>query len=85
MLCSEKCPRNFTNCKPLSNVISDEDNPTFVCVGLNDGTNRTVEQDIFRHCFKSETTDTMFDLDKYDLKSNIAVMADALLIDEIEN
>ncbi len=82
MICSIKCPKKLKDCKPLSNIVSDC-KTTFVCVGLSKKESRTVEQDKFRHCFRSATTDSLFDYDLYDLKSVISVMAEAVLLDEI--
>jgi hypothetical protein len=36
--------------------------------------------DEFRVCFKSETTDSIFDYDEIDMTDQIAVMANALAI-----
>lgn len=82
MICRDICPRK-TKCKPLSNVVADDDS-TFVCIGLHNE-EKIDNNDKFRHCFKSETTDSTFDYDEYDLKSVISTMADALLIDELSN
>ena len=81
MLCSEVCPKN-TDCIPLSNVIAS-DGSSFVCVGLHGETKEECPQDIYRHCFKSQATDSVFDYDAYDLKSVISVMSEALLWSEI--
>lgn len=81
MLCSEKCPKK-TDCIPLSNVIASDES-SFVCVGLHGETKEEYQQDIYRHCFKSETTDSVFDYDAFDLKSVISVMSEALLWSEI--
>lgn len=69
---------------PLSNLVSD-DNSSFVCVGSSNLDSRSNSKDSFRHCFKSDTTDSMYDYDTYDLKSVIAVMSAALLLDELIN
>ena len=82
MICSEKCPRR-TKCKPISNVVSNDES-TFVCVGYHNETKKDYPQDIFRHCFKSESTNSIFDYDEYDLKSVISVMSESLLINELE-
>jgi len=82
MLCNSNCPRGLT-CEPISNIISDC-KTTFVCIGYHDDIININEGDIFRHCFKSATTDTMLDYDHYDLKSVMSVMAEALLIDELK-
>lgn len=83
MLCSDQCPRG-TSCHPLSNVVAD-DGSSFVCVGLHGEEKPVAPEDRFRHCFRSETTDSVFDYDLYDLKSCISVMADALLLDELSD
>jgi len=83
MLCLKKCPRKLKNCKPLSNI-APQDRRSFVCVGLHKDDKKKYPQDKFRHCFKSEDSDSMFDYDKYDMKSVIAVFSEALLIDELE-
>ena len=81
MLCKKKCPRG-TKCKPISNIVSDND---FVCMGYH-GEKKKHPQDRFRHCFKSAGgTDSMYDYDEYDIKSVISVMSETLLMDEITN
>lgn len=84
MLCRTECPKG-TKCRPLANVVADDES-SFVCVGFHNEEKEKYQQDRFRHCFKSAAnTDSCFDYDEYDMKSVISVMADALLIDEIEN
>jgi hypothetical protein len=84
MVCNESCLRKLTNCTPLSNIVSS-DTETFVCIGNSNIDSRSNPQDSFRHCFKSDTTDSMYDYDQYDLKSVIAVMSAGLLLDELIN
>lgn len=82
MICRKNCPRG-ASCRPISNVVSDNDK-TFVCIGFHNEKDKEHPQDRFRHCFKSAAnTDTMHDYDVYDLKSVVAVMSEALLIDEL--
>ena len=69
-----------TNCEPIANIIP-EDESTFVCIGLHD--EKKDNNDIYRHCFKSETTDTMFDYDTYDLISVINIFSEAILQNEL--
>ena len=83
MICANKCPRG-TKCEPISNIVSN-DNATFVCIGYHNEEKNQYPQDKFRHCFKSETTNSVFDYDEYDLKSVISVMSESLLIDELKN
>jgi hypothetical protein len=79
MICNNICPRN-SDCNPLSNVIAC-DKSTFVCIGLHN----EEKDDKYRHCFKTETTDSCFDYDEYDLKSVISVMSEAIILNEIKN
>lgn len=81
MLCKETCPKNL-ECQPLSNIVAD-DGSSFVCVGLHKDLNNEYPEDRFRHCFKSETTNSMYHYDDYDLKSVVSIMSEALLIDEL--
>ena len=60
---------------PLHNVISD-DRVTFVCCGLHK--EQDSNNDPYRFCFKSETTDSMYDYDEIDLFDTIEVMSRAL-------
>ena len=79
----EYCPRGRTDCKALSQIIS-EGHASFLCCGENDGTARTVEQDKYRMCIKSsEDNDIMTDCDKRDLIHEASVIMGALAI--IEN
>lgn len=79
MLWSPDCPRSCKNCSPYSNIVSD-DHATFVCCGDSDPSSRSVSSDNFRMCFRSDTTDSMFDYDETDIKDQIAVMADAIAL-----
>lgn len=81
MLCNKKCPRG-TKCEPMSNIIAS-DNSSFVCIGLHNE-EKEISQDIFRHCFKSQGTDSMFDYDEYDLLSVISCMTETLLLNKIK-
>ena len=79
----EYCPRGRTDCKALSQIIS-QGHASFLCCGENDGTTRTVEQDKYRMCVKSsENNDIMTDCDKRDLMHEASVIMGALAI--IEN
>ena len=65
------CPRQL-ECQPLHRTQSDE-GETFICCGLHGG-----DEDPYRFCFKSETTDSMYDYDEYDLLDTIEVVSRAL-------
>jgi hypothetical protein len=79
MICSENCPRG-SKCEPISNIVSPE---SFVCIGYHNE-EKEYPQDKFRHCFKNTMTNSMYDYDEYDLKSVMAVMAEALLVEEMK-
>lgn len=81
MICNKKCPRG-TDCKPISNIISDT---SFVCMGYHGSKKEKFPQDKFRHCFKSGDTDSMYDYDEYDIKSVMSVMSEALIVDELKS
>jgi len=81
----KECLRGRDDCEPLSQVKSD-DKTSFICCGMNDGTERTVEQDCFTMCWKNQDIDTRDFWDKRDITDTISVMAQALSIDaNIEN
>lgn len=64
-----KCERGL-DCEPLHAVVSD-DGCTFVCGGLHGGGGA----DLYRVCFKSETTDSMYDYDTLDLLDTVEVIS----------
>ena len=76
------CPRCRKDCVPLSNIISDEEPRSFICVGYNNGKDRVVKGDRFTHCWKNEVTDERGHWDKRDLIDTVSVMSQALSIDE---
>jgi len=79
------CPRGRDDCDPLSNIVSTCGD-TFVCLGLNDGSTRVIEEDRYRHCFKNPAGDDMYDLNDADMRDLVGVLsmgyAVALKIDE---
>ena len=75
-----KCPRGYDDCTSLSQVIANG-HTSFVCCGHSDEQTRDVNQDRFRVCWKNDHVDELGDYDERDLKSTIAVMARALMID----
>ena len=78
MLSTKSCLR-LSQCEPIANIASEN---TFVCIGMH----REIKEgntDEYRHCFKSETTDTIHDYDIYDIISVINVFSEALLIDHL--
>jgi len=77
----EKCLRGYKTCEPLSQIAAD-DGSSFFCCGENDGSHRTVAQDIYTVCFKNDALDIMTDNDKRDLTHNAAVLVQALAIIE---
>jgi len=74
----KKCMRKLNDCNPLSLILAID--KSFICCGLNK--ERNIESDIFRHCFKNDSTDSMYDYNKKDLLSIIAVLAESMNIVE---
>lgn len=83
MLCQSKCPKKL-KCEPISNVIP-EDISSIVCIGYPTKTNNKYKQDIFRHCFKTEDSDSMHDYSLYDIQSVLSIFSEAILIDNMKN
>ena len=69
-----KCLRNRTDCKPISQFLSPGA-ATYVCCGLNDGTTRKHEQDVFTHCWKTAETDEISHMDTQDMTQTVAVLS----------
>ena len=68
------CLRGTETCAPMHAIVSD-DGATFVCCGRqHDGESH----DPYRMCFKSQTTDTIYDHDELDLLDIIEVATRAL-------
>lgn len=88
------CPRGLTTCVPLDNVIADDGFKSFVCVGLNDGSNRTVVTDYLTLCVRAGGSrnnqatqvgwevDELTHVDRLDLGDQAAVISSALVMDE---
>ena len=75
------CPRGRDDCQSLSQIIA-QDHVSFICVGVNDGSNREHEPDCFRECFKNGDIDRMEDADRRDLQHAVAVFSMALAATE---
>ena len=88
------CHRGRDDCEPIHCIASepegiteeqyinfDYEPPSFVCTGCNKS--RSVDQDIYRLCFKNEATDEMSDNDLQDLTSIVAVVGAALNADAV--
>lgn len=84
----EECPRGCNDCSPLYQIRSDpefDDDPeTFICLGLNDGSTRVVDGDIFRKCVRGcgPDVDRMEDCDRHDLVDEALVILQGLSIAE---
>jgi hypothetical protein len=79
MICDENCPKG-TQCKPIANIIPDEGD-TFVCLGWHGEEKPEIyKKDVFRHCFKSETTESEYDYSFEDMASVVSCFADAMLL-----
>ena len=82
----EKCLRGRTDCRPYSQIVSD-DEASFFCCGENDGNmseGENPEEDRYTLCFKGEFNDQISCNDKRDLVHNAAVILGALAIIEDE-
>jgi hypothetical protein len=77
-----KCFRCREDCTPLSNLSSDEELKSFVCVGYNRKEDREVKQDRFTLCWKNDVVDERGHWDRRDLLDTQSVIAQALSIDE---
>ena len=75
----EKCLRGCSNCEPLAQIESDC-GTSFICVGQNDGSTRTVDQDEFTLCWKNSEIDERSDWDKRDLIDTASVICQALSV-----
>lgn len=75
------CPRGREDCHSLSQIIA-EGHTSFICVGINDGSNRKLKQDKYRECFKNTELDRMEDTDRRDLQHAVAVFSMALAATE---
>lgn len=70
------CPRGYSDCRALSNIVSDN-KESFFCCGENNG-DRRIKQDKYTVCFKGEHRDEISRNDKRDLIHNSAVIVQAL-------
>lgn len=77
----EKCLRERTNCDPLSQIASD-DETSFFCCGMHDGTLSKVLTDKWTVCFKGEHDDNISMCDKRDMIHNASVLLGALAVIE---
>ena len=77
-----ECPRNIKDCIPLDNILSDDGSYTFICVGLNSSSSRSVEQDYLTLCVKNNVIDTREHCDRLDLSDQLAVIAGSLSMDD---
>lgn len=78
------CPRGLTGCQPLANIVSDGDDPSFVCVGANSDIDRSIPSDVLRRCVRSSAgVDSQENCNRRDLVDEVSVVAQALSV--IEN
>lgn len=77
----EKCLRDRKDCKPISQIESD-DTISFCCCGISEEQTRTVKEDRFRVCWVSKFVDEISDYDERDMKDTISVLVQALSVDE---
>ena len=90
------CWRGRDDCEPIHCIDAEPEDATeeqilnfdyepqsFVCSGCVAPENRTVNQDIYRLCFKNAACDEMSDNDLQDLTSIVSVVGAALNLDAI--
>jgi hypothetical protein len=77
-----KCLRGRDDCTPLSNLSSDDEECSFICVGYNKIDSREVIQDRFTLCWKNNIIDDRGHWDRRDLLDTQSVIAQALSTDE---
>jgi hypothetical protein len=80
----EKCLRGLNNCEPLAQVSAEmipNEVYSYICCGMNDGSNRAMPQDKFTLCWKNGDIDEYSHWDKRDLIDTISVIAQALSVD----
>jgi hypothetical protein len=82
MMNCDQCQRRDRDCSPISNVVSDEEPKSFICVGYNRPEDRHVKQDRFTVCWKNEVVDERGHWDRRDILDTISVLSQALSIDE---
>lgn len=76
---STTCLRN-RRAVPLQNIIATS-GESFICVGYNHRSDRSVPQDRFCHCWKNSEVDEHGHWDRRDITDTLSVMATALSID----
>lgn len=74
-----QCPRGLKTCEPLD-LVSATDGGSFFCCGLNDGSDRVMDQDIFTVCFKNDDIDERSHWDDRDIITQVAVLSSALRV-----
>ena len=74
------CCRGKKTCDPLAQICSKDDE-SFICLGRNDGSERTVEQDRMTFCFKNEASDDEWDVAEWDVLSMMAVLTHGFAVD----
>ena len=75
----QTCPRGLSDCRPLSQVVSD-DGSSYICCGCSDPSTRSVQSDDVRHCWKNDAVDSMTDFDRRDVIDTISVLSGALSV-----
>ena len=75
------CPRKLKTCKPLDAILMEDDG--FICCGRNDGSERSVPQDVYTVCWKNAEIDERSHWDEQDILSTIKVLSSGLVIDRL--
>ena len=77
----DKCLRERTNCDPYAQIAADN-NESFFCCGVHDGSINKLLQDKYTVCFKGPHDDDVSLYDKRDLIHNASVLIQAIAIIE---
>ena len=78
----KKCLRGKNTCEPYAQIKSDHKPISFICCGVNDGSERRFDQDKFTVCWKNRSIDDVTHWDERDIKDTMSIMAQALSVDE---
>jgi len=76
----DTCIRGHATCDPLARIESTCGS-SFTCCGLNDGSNRVLEQDKYTICFKNSKIDTEEHWDRIDLVDQLSILSQALSVE----
>ncbi|MBT7349933.1 hypothetical protein HN682_08830 [Candidatus Peregrinibacteria bacterium] len=77
----DKCLRDRDDCEAYAQIIDDNEK-SFFCCGVNDGSTRKIKEDKFTLCFKNKELNELSHNDRRDLTSMLSVISQTLCIDD---